>query len=106
MRPAHRALIDYWIAIGKVVAKRRVADDPASRIDYFFVHSSGLELKLPTSWQHFFKIFNMFNLRAFLGGEENYFDPWNNERFISLVIRDVMQDLDGKYQCLVHFDKK
>ena len=106
MRPAHRALIDYWIETGKVIVKRRVADDPGSKIDYFFVHRTGMELKLTASWKHFFKVFNMFNLHAFLSGEENYFDPWNNDRFISLSVKNIVPALDGEYQCLVHFEQE
>ena len=105
MKPSYRALIDFWMQIGKVRRARAVVGDPASRWRYFFVRNDGIELELKDSWTHFFKIFNEQNLICFLLDLENNFDPWCNPRFIAKDINIYGRGTPTQtYQCLIHFN--
>ena len=106
MKPAHRALIDYWIGIGKVRRVRSNPNDPASRWRYLFIRNDGIQLELKHSWRDFFRFFNSWNLYAFSKelipyieeDAEPVFDPWNDVGFIAMEI-----PFDGKtltYRCV------
>ena len=66
MNAYRRALIDYWLEIGKL---RRDADGPASRYRYFFVRDDGIELEYRGTWNEFFRSFNYYNEILFVNAD-------------------------------------
>ena len=83
MNTYRRALIDYWIEIGKL---EKVHD--GRRWRYIFKREDGEDCLLSTSWAEFFKMFNLYNEIAFHGKtlRPEYlpwqpFDPWRNPFF-------------------------
>ena len=106
MNTYQRALIDYWLEIGKLKRVRsrcfkdieagEIRENPDSPWLYIFVRDDGIELPMRNlSWTQFFQSFHIFNHVAFqceidpasppLRPELEAwlpFDPWRNPAFI------------------------
>ena len=112
-----RALIGYWLEIGKLKRVRsrcfkhietgEIRENPDSPWLYIFVRADGIELAMRNlSWEEFFQSFSLFNHAAFQG-EINPtmppirpeleawlpFDPWRNPAFIDGMT--VTLDFEG-----------
>ena len=90
MNTYRRALIDYWMEIGKL---RKENVEGSYR--YFFVREDGFEIQHSGTWNEFFQSFNYFNEFVFVNGPMldrlynviyTYFDPWTDPIFLGLEV--------------------
>ena len=117
MTSNERALVEYWIEIGKLQKEVYDIHDPAQGYRYYFLNTD-IQLELQDTWKHFFKCMNTFNHLYFLSGIEGAevlsdnvdmqnkispFDPWLDTSFISIVIPFSSFEFQGKnvqYRCI------
>ena len=112
MNTYRRALIDYWIEIGKLKKVRKYviknletgeySPDPKSPWVYIFIREDGEHHYLSYSWNEFFEMFNLYNKVAFdeklMRPEYSRwqpFDPWRNIFFREDInqLADITQDV-------------
>ena len=104
MNTYRRALITYWLEIGKLKRVRKSNAD--TEWIYIFVRNDGIELKMTMSWTTFFESFHIFNHYIFMKElDSDYpeirqefrpwlpFDPWRNQAFIDGACIEF--DFDG-----------